>query len=120
MRMQYVAVLCCGLILAGCSNGAEDGAVHGAAVHGDKAVAGGGGQVASASQEAVSHRTLSDQTGPLQAYCSQCHAPPSPKLHSSDEWPAVVRRMEHHRMDARMAPIPDAGRKALLAWLQSH
>jgi hypothetical protein len=28
--------------------------------------------------------------------CSQCHAAPDPILHTSREWPAVVRRMKEH------------------------
>jgi len=58
--------------------------------------------------------------GLLKLYCAQCHAPPSPRLHQADEWSAVVMRMEHHRLDARMPPVPDAARKQLLAWLQAH
>lgn len=30
----------------------------------------------------------------LQTYCVQCHALPSPGLHTGDEWPAVVSRMQ--------------------------
>jgi hypothetical protein len=28
--------------------------------------------------------------------CSQCHAAPDPRLHTSREWPAVVQRMKQH------------------------
>jgi len=31
--------------------------------------------------------------GLQQAYCLQCHGLSSPKMHSSDEWPILVRRM---------------------------
>jgi len=58
--------------------------------------------------------------GPLQLWCAQCHAPPSPRLHKRDEWPLVVRRMQHHRLDARMPPVPDDARKSVVAWLQKH
>jgi len=98
-KRGYIAPLClcvAYLALAGCNNDARDTSAHG--------------------ESAVS----SVDVGPLQTFCAQCHVPPSPKLHTADEWPAVVRRMEHHRMDARMPPVPDAERKTLLAWLQSH
>src|SRR5512139_4352060 len=36
----------------------------------------------------------------LQAYCAQCHELPGPGLHTADEWPAVVRRM-NMRMQMR-------------------
>lgn len=29
----------------------------------------------------------------LQAYCTQCHWPPSPQMHSAAEWPLLVNRM---------------------------
>ena len=29
-----------------------------------------------------------------QRYCSQCHAPPSPRAHTAQEWPSVVARMK--------------------------
>ena len=31
--------------------------------------------------------------GLQQAYCLQCHGVSSPKMHSSDEWPILIRRM---------------------------
>jgi hypothetical protein len=29
-------------------------------------------------------------------YCGQCHAPPSPRLHTAEEWPSVIVRMMQH------------------------
>lgn len=31
--------------------------------------------------------------GLQQAYCLQCHGPSSPRMHTADEWPVLVRRM---------------------------
>lgn len=31
--------------------------------------------------------------GLLQAYCTQCHWLPTPRMHSADEWPILLRRM---------------------------
>ena len=41
-------------------------------------------------------------------FCVQCHAQPSPRQHSADQWPAVVTRMEHYmaRRGGRV-PTPD-------------
>jgi hypothetical protein len=36
-------------------------------------------------------------------YCTQCHARPSPKLHSASEWKAVISRMEMNMQNFRAA-----------------
>jgi len=90
----YIVPLC--LALAACSNGSRDSSVH------------------------TMPDTQTANAGPLQSWCAQCHAPPSPLLHKRNEWPAVVRRMAHHRMDARMPAIPAEAEKKLGAWLQKH
>lgn len=78
----------------------------------------------------------------LQVYCTQCHGLPTPVMHSADEWPTLVRRMEarsrtlRHRMGgphlqgalgerllrgltASFVPSP-ADRDSLLRYLQAH
>jgi len=72
------------------------------------------------SAQVVVPATQVTDAGPLQSWCAQCHAPPSPRLHNADEWPAVVMRMEHHRLDARMPAVPDDARRKVVAWLQKH
>jgi len=94
IKLGYIVPLC--LVLAACGNDSRNSSAHTVSV------------------------TQAANAGPLHPYCSQCHAPPSPRLHKADEWPAVVRRMEHHRMDARMPPVPDNARKKVVAWLQRH
>lgn len=32
----------------------------------------------------------------LTLYCAQCHDLPTPAMHSSSEWPAILRRMQSH------------------------
>lgn len=65
----------------------------------------------------------------LQHYCSQCHALPSPALHVSAEWPAVVVRMQrrmrmmsHHRMmmRGRVSVPSQAELQSILAYLQRY
>lgn len=66
--------------------------------------------------------------GLLTAYCTQCHALPSPRMHSAGEWPVVVARMMMRmRMMSRMpmmagdisAPTADE-EAALLDYLKAH
>jgi cytochrome c5 len=42
----------------------------------------------------------------FQAICSQCHALPDPRQHSTQEWPAVVDRMKAHETALRKL-VPD-------------
>lgn len=58
-------------------------------------------------------------------YCSQCHAAPSPSLHSASEWSAVAVRMRGHMQDAGGAgqgvKIPTAGEFATIVdYLGKH
>lgn len=56
----------------------------------------------------------------LVKHCSTCHAPPSPKLHSKEEWPNVVGRMEMHRLDARMPALSKSEQNDVISYLQAH
>ncbi len=58
--------------------------------------------------------------GVLGKYCSECHAPPAPRLHSKAEWPSVVSRMDMHRMEARLPALTKSEHEQVLAYLQSH
>lgn len=61
----------------------------------------------------------------LVRYCTQCHELPGPGMHTADEWPPVVDRMNRHmRMMKSMmhnieAPNNDELR-TLVAYLQQH
>ncbi len=60
----------------------------------------------------------------LQAYCTTCHALPSPAMHSATDWPSVTRRMwlRMGLLDpSYKIPVPELGdRIALLDYLTSH
>lgn len=47
--------------------------------------------------------SLPDRDSPgaklVEAICSQCHAPPSPSLHTKTEWAGVTARMRQHMQD---------------------
>ncbi len=96
--MSYIAPLCLCLALAACDNDSRN----------------------PSSLHAISAEHQVVGVGPLQPWCAECHAPPSPLVHKRNGWPAVVMRMEHHRLDARMPPIPGTARKKIVAWLQKH
>lgn len=60
----------------------------------------------------------------LRHYCTQCHGLPGPGLHTANEWPAVVDRMNRRMqmMKGMMrieAPTP-AELEPLVAYLQRH
>lgn len=62
----------------------------------------------------------------LSRYCSQCHAVPSPRLHTADEWPNVVDRMARRMQmmrDHPMMSVDSPSRDKLdvvVAYLVSH
>lgn len=59
-------------------------------------------------------------------YCTQCHAEPSPKLHTASEWKAVTSRMKLNMKNLRKAnwrgvKIPsDAEMQSIVEYLQKH
>ena len=59
-------------------------------------------------------------------YCTQCHAQPSPQLHTAAEWQAVASRMKINMKNLKKAnwngvKIPsDAEMKSIVGYLQKH
>jgi cytochrome c553 len=67
-------------------------------------------------------QTNSDSPGALalQEICSQCHALPDPARHTSQEWPAVVERMNGY-MKSMGKPVPDEQKlRDIVKYLQSQ
>ncbi len=67
----------------------------------------------------------------LVRYCTQCHELPSPAMHSAQEWPPVVARMNRRMgmmsgrgmmggMMGRMAAPSDSERREIVEYLQRH
>ncbi len=58
-------------------------------------------------------------------YCSQCHNLPTPKMHSTDEWPVMFERMLGHlrimggRMPGVKVPVGEE-RDAIVSYLKRH
>ena len=53
-------------------------------------------------------------------YCSQCHALPSPRAHTTQEWPLVVARMKQ-TMATQGKPLPDNEQlEVILGYLQHY
>lgn len=52
--------------------------------------------------------------------CSACHRPPQPQMHRAHEWPQVVARMEQHRAERGLAPLPRQERALILEYLQRY
>lgn len=56
----------------------------------------------------------------FQKTCSQCHALPDPAQHTSNEWPAVIKRMRKN-MSSMGKQLPDqATTDKILSFLQTH
>ena len=55
-----------------------------------------------------------------QHYCSQCHALPSPRVHTAQEWPSVVARMKQ-TMATQGKELPDNEQlEEILGYLQRY
>ena len=56
----------------------------------------------------------------LKANCSSCHGAPSPAVHTAEEWPNVVYRMQEHRRMRSYGPIAPEDLEQLIAYLKHH
>ena len=54
----------------------------------------------------------------VQQFCSGCHAPPSPLVHTAKEWPNVIYRMQERRRMKAYELIAEPERIILLEYLQ--
>lgn len=52
--------------------------------------------------------------------CSGCHGTPKPQVHSSEEWPNVVNRMQQHRIKKALTPLKDSEILQIIQYLQTH
>ena len=75
------------------------------------------------SLQAADQRTLSGINSPsgklFQQACSQCHALPDPKQHTSQEWPDVVARMNQN-MRLMNKPLIQPKEEALIVQFLQH
>jgi len=55
----------------------------------------------------------------MQKWCADCHVPPLSSNHTPAEWPSIVVRMQHHRVENGMAKIPDTEMERIISYLQS-
>ena len=53
-------------------------------------------------------------------HCKECHAPPLPSAHVAAEWSNVIERMQQHRTERSMGPIPADQVVILRAYLQQY
>ena len=54
----------------------------------------------------------------LRRFCSDCHAPPSPLVHTAKEWTNVIYRMQERRRMKAFELIGEPERIKLLEYLQ--
>ncbi len=53
-------------------------------------------------------------------WCADCHRPPMPARHDAAGWEKVVRRMQQHRVDRGLGPIPEQEMALVLDYLKAH
>lgn len=56
----------------------------------------------------------------VKKYCSGCHAPPSPLVHTAEEWPNVIYRMQERRRMKAYELIGESDRVILLGYLEKY
>ncbi len=54
----------------------------------------------------------------MKEFCSDCHAPPSPLVHTAEEWPNVIYRMQERRRMKAYDLIGEPERIILLEYLE--
>lgn len=52
--------------------------------------------------------------------CGRCHGAPHPALHSANEWPNVVFRMQKHMAQKGQQALTPAEYSTVLEYLQKH
>lgn len=56
----------------------------------------------------------------LLEYCSTCHAPPSPSVHTAAHWPGVLERMQMRMSSKAQMVLKPQEFAVLLDYLQRH
>lgn len=52
--------------------------------------------------------------------CSQCHSLPDPKLHTADEWPGIVERMQSNMRSMRKNVLTENEKKEIVIYLMRY
>ena len=56
----------------------------------------------------------------FQQRCHDCHVPPLPKSRMADAWPAIVERMQSHRITTGLRPLTSDEMRRIKAYLQRN
>jgi len=52
--------------------------------------------------------------------CHDCHMPPLPRNHPAADWPAIVDRMQSHRLTTGLKPLTGKELRRIKAYLQRN
>lgn len=52
--------------------------------------------------------------------CHDCHMPPLPQDRPANAWPAIVQRMQSHRITTGLTPLSDEEVRRIEAYLQRN
>lgn len=56
----------------------------------------------------------------LKKFCSDCHAPPRPAVHTAKEWPNVIYRMQERRRMKAYVLMDETEERVLLDYLKKY
>ena len=52
--------------------------------------------------------------------CHDCHVPPRPQAKPAAAWPAIVQRMQSHRITNGLKPLSDEELRRIMGYLQRN
>lgn len=62
----------------------------------------------------------SEQVSLYISKCGECHAAPLPTMHTDNEWPGVVQRMQFRRTSKAMLELSAQELQIIVGYLQKH
>jgi len=113
--MVLLVLVGSGYLLAGCNKSGSGHMLGGGMM--------GGGMMGQTAENNGSQPLPDQQSKQAQLYkhyCSQCHALPSPRAHTAQEWPSVVARMKQTMTTQGKMPPDNEQLEEILGYLQRY
>jgi hypothetical protein len=78
------------------------------------------GGTAPSAADTGSPETASSDAALFAERCHDCHVPPRPQDFPAAAWPAIVARMQSHRITTGLSPLTDDELRRIQAYLQRN